>query len=90
MNKLFSARCHYGGQLEQNKWGHIERMREMRNTYEILAEKHERDHSVDLVRNRRINNKMVLKETGAGWIYMAENRVQWWIFFNMVMNLRIP
>jgi hypothetical protein len=34
--------------------------------------------------------KMDLKETGhddVDWIHLAEERIQWWAFVNMVMNL---
>jgi hypothetical protein len=39
------------------------------------------------------NIKMGLREirfVGANWIRLAQNRVQWWAFVNMVMNLRVP
>jgi hypothetical protein len=27
---------------------------------------------------------------GVNWIRQAQDRVQWWDFANMVMNLRVP
>jgi hypothetical protein len=27
---------------------------------------------------------------GVNWIQLAEDRVQWWVFVNMVMNLWVP
>jgi hypothetical protein len=39
------------------------------------------------------NVKMDLREieiNGANWIQLAHDRVQWWAFVNMVMNLQIP
>jgi hypothetical protein len=39
------------------------------------------------------NIKMDLRETGidgASWIQLAWDRVQWWAFVNMVMNLWVP
>jgi hypothetical protein len=39
------------------------------------------------------NIKMDLREIGmfeANWIRLAQNRVHWWAFMNMVMNLRVP
>jgi len=38
------------------------------------------------------NIKMDLRETGineANWIRLAQDRVQWWAFMSMVMNLRV-
>jgi hypothetical protein len=39
------------------------------------------------------NVKMDLRETGIdgeNWIRLAQDRVQWGAFVNMVMNLRVP
>jgi hypothetical protein len=39
------------------------------------------------------NIKMDLREIGiygANLIHLAQDRVQWWAFVNMVMNLRVP
>jgi hypothetical protein len=39
------------------------------------------------------NIKMGLREIGidgANWIQLAEDRVRWWGFVNMVINLRVP
>jgi hypothetical protein len=39
------------------------------------------------------NIKMELRETGineANWIQLAQGRVQWRVFVNTVMNLRVP
>jgi hypothetical protein len=39
------------------------------------------------------NIKIDLRELGidgANWILLAQNRVQWELFVNMVMNLQIP
>jgi hypothetical protein len=39
------------------------------------------------------NIKMDLRETGidgANWIQLAQDRVQWRVFVNTVMNLRVP
>jgi hypothetical protein len=27
---------------------------------------------------------------GVNWIHLAEDRVQWWVFVNTVVNLRVP
>jgi hypothetical protein len=37
--------------------------------------------------------KMDLREmgiNGANWIQLSQDRVQWWAFVNMVMNLQFP
>jgi hypothetical protein len=39
------------------------------------------------------NIKMDLRERGidgVNWIQLAQNRVRWWAFVNMVMNLQVP
>jgi hypothetical protein len=39
------------------------------------------------------NIKIDLREIGMDgekWIWLAQDRVQWWAFVNTVMNLRIP
>jgi hypothetical protein len=39
------------------------------------------------------NIKLDLREigiNGANWIQLAQDRVQWWAFVNMVMNLQVP
>jgi len=39
------------------------------------------------------NIKMDLRETGtdgANWIQLAQDRIQWRVFVNTVMNLRFP
>jgi hypothetical protein len=35
------------------------------------------------------NIKLDLREIGANWIPLAQDRVQWWAFVNTVMNLRV-
>jgi hypothetical protein len=39
------------------------------------------------------NIKMDLREigvSGANWIQLAQDRMQWWAFMNIVMNLWVP
>jgi hypothetical protein len=39
------------------------------------------------------NIKLHLREIGidgTNWIQMAQDRVKWWAFVNMVMNLQVP
>jgi hypothetical protein len=51
-----------------------------------------RDHWEDLGVDGD-NIKIDLRETGideAKWIWLAQDRVQWWAFVNTVMKLRVP
>jgi hypothetical protein len=45
-------------------------------------------------RHRREDNiKMGLREiqiNGANWIWLAQDRVQWWAFVSIVINLWVP
>jgi len=39
------------------------------------------------------NKKMNLRETGvdgANWIQLAQDRIQWQIFVNTIINLQVP
>jgi hypothetical protein len=39
------------------------------------------------------NVKMAFRETGingANWVQLAQDRVQWWAFVNIIMNLQVP
>jgi hypothetical protein len=45
------------------------------------------DHLRDLCINGRIVLRCTLGKLGMDWIYMAQNRVQWQVLVNMVMNL---
>jgi hypothetical protein len=39
------------------------------------------------------NNKIILRGIGwegVDWIYLAQDRNQWWALVNMVMNLQVP
>jgi hypothetical protein len=50
-----------------------------------------RDHWEDL--GEEDNIKMDLGKIGidgANWILLAQDRLQWWAFVNMVMNLPVP
>jgi hypothetical protein len=73
---------------------HVARMGEGRGVYRGLFGRLKGNRS--LVRPRRRwedNIKMHLRETGidgAKWIRLAEDRVQWWAFVNMVMSIRVP
>jgi hypothetical protein len=52
-----------------------------------------RDHWEDLGVRWEDNIKMDLREIGidgANWIQLAQDRVLWWAFVNMVINLWVP
>jgi hypothetical protein len=62
--------------------------------YRVLVGRPEGKRSLGRPRRRWDNNiKMNLREIGidgANWIGLAQDRVQWRIFLNTVMNLRVP
>jgi hypothetical protein len=72
------------------RWtGHVARMGETKNACRILVGKPE-----GRPRRKWVNNiKMGLREIGWGdmdWIDLAEDRDQWSVLVNKVMNLRVP
>jgi hypothetical protein len=74
--------------------GHVARMGEGRGVYRVLIWRPEGKRPLGRPRRRWEDNiKMNLREIrtdGANWIRLAQDRVQWWAFVNMVMNLRFP
>jgi hypothetical protein len=77
------------------KWaGHVARMGEGRGVYRVLVRRPEGKRPPRRPRRRWEDNiKMDLREMGIGeanWIQLAQDRVQWWAFVSMVMNLRCP
>jgi hypothetical protein len=66
-------------------------MREKRNTYRIMVGKPEGKITLGRPRRRWVDNiKMDLQEIGwdgVDWIDMAQDRDQWRVFVNMVLNL---
>jgi hypothetical protein len=67
---------------------------ENRNTYTILVGKLEGKRPLGRPRHRWEENiKMDLREIGRGginWIDLAQDRDQWRVYVNTVMNLRVP
>jgi hypothetical protein len=65
-----------------------------RGAYRVLVGKSEGKGPLGGPRRRWEDNiKMDLREIGidgANWIRLAQDRVQWRVFMNMVMDLRIP
>jgi hypothetical protein len=77
------------------RWeGHVTCMGEMRNTCKILVGKPEGKRS--LKRSRHIwedNIRIYLREIGwegVNWIYLDQERDQWWYLVKMVMSLQVP
>jgi hypothetical protein len=69
-------------------------MWETRNAYNILVSKCEGKRQFGRPRRIREDNiKMDLREIGlegVDWIHLAQDRDQWRVLVNTVMNLRVP
>jgi hypothetical protein len=69
-------------------------MGEERGIYRVLVGRSEGKRPLGRPRRRWEDNiKMDLREIsidGANWIQLAQDRVQWRVFVNTVMNLRVP
>jgi hypothetical protein len=76
------------------KWeGHVASMEEGRGVYRVLVGRSEGKKPLGRPRCRWEDNiKMDLREIGidgANWIWLAQDRFQWWAFVSMIMNLRV-
>jgi hypothetical protein len=69
-------------------------MGETRNAYRVLVGKPEGKRPLGTPRRRWGGNiRMDLREIGwdgVGWIDLAQDRDQWRVLVNTVMNLRVP
>jgi hypothetical protein len=69
-------------------------MGESRGIYRVLVGRPEGKRPLGIPRRRWEDNiKMDLREIwidGANWIQLAQDRVQWLAFVNMVMNFLVP
>jgi hypothetical protein len=77
------------------RWArHVARMEAKRNAYRILVGRPEGKRPLGRPRRRWVDNvKMDVREIGWGgmdWIDLAENRDQWRVLVNTLMNLRLP
>jgi hypothetical protein len=77
------------------RWvGYVALMGEGRGVYRVLVPKSECKRPLGRPRRRWDDNiKMDLREIGidvANWIRLAQDRVQWRVFVNTVMNLWVP
>jgi hypothetical protein len=74
--------------------GHVACIGEGRGVYMVLVGRLEGKRPLGKPRHRwEYNIKMDFREmgiNGANWIWLAQDRVQWWAFVNMVMNLQVP
>jgi hypothetical protein len=64
------------------------RMGKRRNIHKILVGKPEAKRSRRRHRRRWEDN--IKMDLDVDWMYMAQNRDQWWTSVKMVMNLRVP
>jgi hypothetical protein len=76
------------------RWaGHVAQMGEKRNAYKILVGKPEGKRPPGRTRRRWEDNiRMYLRERGWGgmdWIDLAQDREQWRVLVNVVINLRV-
>jgi hypothetical protein len=77
------------------RWaGHVAQMEEGRGVYRVLVVRVEGKRPLGKPRCRRDESiNMDLRKIGmdgVNWIQLAQNRVQWRVFVNTVMNLRVP
>jgi hypothetical protein len=77
------------------RWaGHVAHMGEGRGVYRVLVGRPKGKRPLGRPRCRWEDNiKMDLREIGiyvANWIWLAEDRVQWRTFVNIVMNFWVP
>jgi hypothetical protein len=63
----------------------------MRNAYRILVSKPEGKRPLGRPRRRWVDNiKMDHREIGRDWIKVAQDRDQWRVLVNTVINFRVP
>jgi hypothetical protein len=90
-----SSKSYYGDEIKEYEMGRVlARMGEIKNTYKILVGKPEAKRPLGRLWRRWQNNiKMDLREKGwegVDWIYLAQDRDQWLVLVNTIMNLRVP
>jgi hypothetical protein len=77
------------------RWAvHVARIEDGRSVYRVLVERPESKSPLGRPRRRWEDRiKMDLREIGmdgVNWIWLAQDRVQWWAFVGTVLNLRVP
>jgi hypothetical protein len=83
--------------IKERRWywvGHVADMGEGRGVYKVLVGRPKGKRPLGRPRCRWEDNiKLDLRELGfdrANWIWLAQDRVQWQAFENLVMNLQVP
>jgi hypothetical protein len=80
--------------MEDEMAGHVAYMGKMMNANNILFGKHEGKRPLGRPQYRWEDNvRMYLKEIRwecVNWMYLAQDRDQWWALVNMVQNLQVP
>jgi hypothetical protein len=81
--------------INSRRWaGHVARMWEGRGIYRVLVGRLERKRPLGRPTLRwEYNIKLDLREIGidgANWIQLAQDKVQWRVSVNTVINLRVP
>jgi hypothetical protein len=79
----------------RTRWaGHVACMGDGRGVYRVLVGRPKGKRPLGIARHRwKDNIKMDLRRigvNGVNWIQLAQDRVHWWAFVNMVMNLQVP
>jgi hypothetical protein len=77
------------------RWaGHVARMGEKRNAYRLFVGKPERKRPIGRPRRRWVDNIIIdlleIGWSGVDWIGLAQDRDNWRVLVNAVMNLRVP
>jgi hypothetical protein len=91
---LFNRYCS-GDKIENNeKGGHVARMRERKGVYRVLVGKPEEKRPLGRTRRRWEDNiKMDLQKLvcgGVDWIELAQDREKWLVIMNAVIKFRVP
>jgi hypothetical protein len=80
--------------MRMRRAGHVARMGKGRGAYRVLVGRPEGKRPLGRPRHRWDDNiKMDIREIGidgASWIWLAQDRAQWWAFVNTVMNVQVP
>jgi hypothetical protein len=80
--------------LRRMRWArHVACMGEGRGVYRVLIGRLKGKRLVGRPRCRWEDNielDLRIGTDGENWIHLVQDRVQWWAFVNMVMNLRDP